>query len=64
MMLKLPVYITDSETDMTLIRIDKKVGLVFFVGFGSQHRPVHGLTTTARAWLACPIARATRVWEW
>ena len=42
----------------------ESVSLVFCVGFGSQHRQVHKLTTTARARLASPIARATRVHEW
>ena len=29
-----------------------------------KHRRVRELTSSARAWLACPSARATRVCEW
>ena len=34
------------------------------LGLGSPHRQVHELTTPARARLACPNARATRVCGW
>ena len=58
------VYIGDCEQNMTAISSNKKVCVRFSVlHLCSKHRRVRELTTSARARLAYPSARATRVCE-
>ena len=61
----LPLYIGVCKQNMRVISGNKKVSVRCSVlRLCSKHRRVRELTTSARAQLACPNARATRVREW